>query len=88
MLIVVRPVPAAGPNLPAAGVAAIPSPPRKTRKTSHQKQKVRQNERKRRAVQGQGQAHGRQSRYAAQIGPANPVKKSTIPQSTVWYLFG
>jgi hypothetical protein len=28
------------------------------------------------------------SRYAAQIGPANPVKKSTIPQSTVGYLFG
>ncbi len=60
MLIVVRPVPAAGPNLPAAGVAAIPSPPRKTRKTSYQKQTVRQNERKHRAVQGQGQAHARQ----------------------------
>jgi hypothetical protein len=31
---------------------------------------------------------GAKSRYAAQIGPANPVKKSTIPQSTVGYLFG
>jgi hypothetical protein len=27
-------------------------------------------------------------RYAAQIKPAIPVKKSTIPQSTVGYLFG
>jgi hypothetical protein len=27
-------------------------------------------------------------RYAAQIGLAIPVKKSTIPQSTVGYLFG
>ncbi len=60
MLIVVHPVPAAGPNLPAAGVATIPLPPRKTQKTLHQKQTVRQNERKRRAIQGQGQAHARQ----------------------------
>ena len=29
-----------------------------------------------------------ESRYAARIGPAIPVKKSTIPQSTVGYLFG
>ncbi len=42
--------------LPAAGVAALPSPPRKTRKTSHQEQIARQNERKRRAVQGQAHA--------------------------------
>ncbi len=28
-----------------------------------------------------------ESQYAAQIGPAIPVKKSTIPQSTVGYLF-
>jgi hypothetical protein len=52
-------VPAAGPIFLAAGVAALPSPPRKMRKTSHQEQIARQNERKRRAVQGQ--AHARAS---------------------------
>ncbi len=48
----------AGPILAAAGVAALPLPPRKTQKTSHQEQIARQNERKCRAVQGQ--AHARQ----------------------------
>jgi hypothetical protein len=52
-LAVITPVPAAGPILLAARVAALPSPPRKTRKTSHQEQIARQNKRKRRAVQGQ-----------------------------------
>lgn len=52
----ITPVPAAVSVLPAAGVAALPSPPRKTRKTSHQEQIARQNERKRRAVQGQAHA--------------------------------
>jgi hypothetical protein len=55
-LAAITPVLAAGPNLLAAEVAALPSPPRKTRKTLHQKQMVRQNERKRRAVQGQAHA--------------------------------
>ena len=55
-LATITPVPAAGPILAAAGVAALPSPPRKTRKTSHQEQIARQNERKRRAVQGQAHA--------------------------------
>jgi hypothetical protein len=56
-LATITPVPTAGPILAAAGVAALPSQPRKTRKTSHQEQIARQNERKRRAVQGQ--AHER-----------------------------
>jgi hypothetical protein len=43
--------------LPASGVAALPSLPRKTQKMSHQEQIARQNERKRRAVQGQAHAH-------------------------------
>jgi hypothetical protein len=55
-LAAMTPVPAAGPILPAAGVAALPSPPRKTQKTSHQEQIARQNEQKRRAVQGQAHA--------------------------------
>ena len=53
----ITPVPAAVSVLPAAGVAALPSPPRKTRKTSHQEQIARQNERKRAA--GCGAGHGR-----------------------------
>jgi hypothetical protein len=56
-LAVITPVPAAGPILLAVGVAALPLPSRKTRKTSHQEQIAWQNERKCRAVQGQ--AHGR-----------------------------
>jgi hypothetical protein len=55
-LAAITPVPAAGPILPAAGVATLPSPPRKTQKTSHQEQIARQNERKRRAIQGQAHA--------------------------------
>jgi hypothetical protein len=55
-LATITPVLAAGPILAAAGVAALPSPPRKTRKMSHQEQIARQNERKRRAVQGQAHA--------------------------------
>ncbi len=56
-LAAITPVPAAGPIFPAAGVAALPSPPRKTQKTLHQEQITRQNERKRRAIQGQAHAH-------------------------------
>ena len=42
-LAAITPVPAAGPILLAAGVAALPSPPRKMQKTSHQEQIARQN---------------------------------------------
>jgi hypothetical protein len=55
-LATITPVPAAGPILAAAGVAALPSPPRKTQKTLHQEQIARQNEQKRRALQGQAHA--------------------------------
>jgi hypothetical protein len=55
-LVAITPVPAAGPILPAAGVAALPLPPRKLQKTLHQEQIARQNEWKRRAVQGQAHA--------------------------------
>jgi hypothetical protein len=57
-LATITPVPATGPSLAAAGVAALPSPPRKTQKTSHQEQIARQNKQKHRSVQGQ--AHTRQ----------------------------
>ncbi len=49
-------VPAAVYVLPAAEVAALPSPPRKTRKKLHQEQIVRQNERKQKAVHARAQA--------------------------------
>jgi hypothetical protein len=75
-LATITPVPVAVSVLPAAGVAALPLPPRKMQKTLHQEQITRQNERKRRAI------------LSAQIGPAIPVNKSTIPQSTIGYLFG
>jgi hypothetical protein len=55
-LVAITPVLAAGPILLAAGVAALPSPPRKTQKMLHQEQIARQNERKRRAIQGQAHA--------------------------------
>ncbi len=55
-LAAITPVPAAGPILPAAGVATLPLPPRKTQKTSHQEQIAKQNERKSRAIQGQAHA--------------------------------
>jgi len=42
--------------LPAAGVAALPLPPRKTQKTPHQEQIARQNERKQMAVHAQAHA--------------------------------
>jgi hypothetical protein len=67
-LAAITPVLAAGPILPAAGVAALPSPPRKTKKTLHQEQIVRQNERKRRAIQGQ--AHAR-----ATIGSSQRLRR-------------
>jgi hypothetical protein len=51
-LAAITPVPAAGPILLAVGVAALPLPPRKTQKTLHQEQIARQNDQKRRAVQG------------------------------------
>jgi hypothetical protein len=63
-LAAITPVPAAGPIFPAAGVAALPSPPRKTQKTLHQEQIARQNKRKRRAVQGQ--AHARATTLIAE----------------------
>ena len=50
--------------LPAAGVATLPSPPRKTRKTSHQEQIARQNKRKHRAVHAQ--AHARATTLVAE----------------------
>jgi hypothetical protein len=52
----ITPVPAAGPILPAAGVAALPLPPRKMQKMLHQEQIARQNERKHRTIQGQAHA--------------------------------
>jgi hypothetical protein len=57
-------VPAAVSVLPAAGVAALPSPPRKTQKTSHQEQIERQNERKQKAVHAQ--AHARATTLVAE----------------------
>jgi hypothetical protein len=55
-LAAITPALAAGPILPAAGVATLPLPPRKMQKTLHQDQIVWQNKRKRRAVQGQAHA--------------------------------
>ncbi len=63
-LATITPVPVAVFVLPAAGVAALPSPPRKTRKTSHQEQIAQQNERKHRAVHGQ--AHARATTLVAE----------------------
>ncbi len=63
-LAAITPIPVAGPILPAAGVAALPLPPRKMQKTSHQEQIARQNEWKRRAVQGQ--AHARATTLVAE----------------------
>jgi hypothetical protein len=57
-------VPAAVSVLPAAGVAALPSPPRKTRKTSHQEQIAQQNERKQKA--GHAQAYARATTLVAE----------------------
>jgi hypothetical protein len=57
-------VPAAVSVLPAAGVAALPSPPRKTQITSHQEQIARQNERKQKAVHAQ--AHARATTLVAE----------------------
>ncbi len=56
-LAAITPVPAAGPILPAAWVAALPSSPRKMQKMLHQDQIARQNKRKCRAVQGQAHLH-------------------------------
>ncbi len=63
-LAAITPIPVAGPILPAAGVAALPLPPRKTQKTSHQEQIAWQNKQKRRAVQGQ--AHARATTLVAE----------------------
>jgi hypothetical protein len=57
-------VPAAVSVLPAAGVAALPSPPRKTQITSHQEQIARQNEHKQKAVHAQ--AHARATTLVAE----------------------
>ncbi len=62
-LTTITPVPVGVSILPAAGVAALPSPPRKTQKT-YQEQIVRQNERKHRAVHGQ--AHARATTLVAE----------------------
>ncbi len=67
-LAAITPILAAGPILLAAGVAALPSPPRKTQKTSHQEQIARQNKQKRRAIQGQ--AHAR-----ATIGSSQQLRR-------------
>ncbi len=56
-LATITPVPVAVSVLPAAGVAALPSPPRKTQKMLHQEQIAQQNERKHRAVHRQVHAH-------------------------------
>jgi hypothetical protein len=63
-LTTITPVPVAVSVLPAAGLAALPSPPRKMQKTSHQEQITRQNERKHRAVHGQ--AHARATTLIAE----------------------
>ncbi len=63
-LATITPVPAAGPILPAAGVAALSLPPRKMQKTLHPEQIARQNERKHKAVQGQ--AHARATIVSSQ----------------------
>ncbi len=56
-------VPEAVSVLPAAGVDAFPSPPRKMQKTLHQEQIARQNERKHRTVHAQ--AHARATTLVA-----------------------
>jgi hypothetical protein len=63
-LATIFPVPVAVSVLPAAGVAALSSPPRKTQKTSHQEQIAQQNERKYRAIHGQ--AHARATTLVAE----------------------
>ncbi len=72
-LLAITPVPAAGPILATAGVAALPSPPRKTRKTLHQEQIARQNKLKRRAVQGQ--AHARRNAICGPNWTGYPCQK-------------
>jgi hypothetical protein len=67
-LAAITPVPVAGPILLAAGEAALPSPPRKTQKMSHQEQIARQNKQKHRAIQGQ--AHAR-----ATIGSSQRLRR-------------
>ncbi len=64
-LVTITPVPVAVSVFPAAGVAALPSPPsRKTQKMLHQEQIAQQNERKHRAVHGQ--AHARATTLVAE----------------------
>jgi hypothetical protein len=74
-------VPAAVSVLPAAGVAALPSPPRKTRKTSHQEQITRQNERKQKAVNAQ--AHARATTLVAEERAKEKEKRRTTAEVIV-----
>jgi hypothetical protein len=64
-LATITPVLVAVSVLSAAGVAALPSPPRKMQKTSHQEQIARQNKRKHRAVHGQ--AHARATTLVTEL---------------------
>jgi hypothetical protein len=78
-LAAITPVPVAGPILPAAGVAVLPSPPRKMQKMLHKEQIARQNERKRRALQGQ--AHARATIGSSQR-PRRPRNKRNFGLSS------
>ena len=77
----ITPVPEAVSVLPAAGVAALPSPPRETQKTSHQEQIARQNERKHRAIQGQ--AHARDTT----LFPEDRAKKKENRRTTAEVIY-
>jgi hypothetical protein len=81
-LATITPVPVAVSILLAAGVAALPSPPRKT-----QKRRIRSRSRGRtsRSAGPSRDRHMRaESRYAAQIGPAIPVKKFNYTTINRW----
>ncbi len=64
--------------MPAAGVAALPSPPRKTQKTSHQEQIARQNERKQKAVHAQ--AHARATTLVAEERAKEKANRRTTAE--------
>jgi len=71
-------VPAAVSVLPAARVTALPSPPRKTRKTTYQEQIAWQNERKHRAVHAQ--AHARATTLVAEERAKEKENRSTTAE--------
>ncbi len=81
-LATITPVPAAGPILATAGVAALPLPPRKTQKMLHQEQIARQNKRKRRAIQGQ--AHARQIAICGPNRTSYPGQKTNHTTINHW----